>query len=76
MRRCEAGELLERLTQREHQVARLIALGLLDKLVAQELDISEKTIHIHRQHVMEKTAVNSAAELARLMPRADPRALD
>ena len=53
-----------------------MALGLPNKLVARELDISEKTVHIHRQHVMEKTVVTSAAELARLMLRADPGALD
>ena len=75
-RRCQAEELLGRLTPRERQVARLVALGLPNKLVARELDISEKTVHIHRQHVMEKTDVNSAAELARLMLRADPGALD
>lgn len=45
-------------------------------LTSRELDISEKTVHIHRQHVMEKTEVGSAAELAPLMLQADPRALD
>jgi two-component system response regulator FixJ len=33
-------------------------------------------VHIHRQHVMEKARVSSAAELARLMLRADPAALE
>jgi DNA-binding NarL/FixJ family response regulator len=56
--------------------ARLVALGLPNKLVARKLDISEKTVHVHRQHVMEKAEVGSAAELARLMLRIDPRALD
>mgnify|MGYP002136946021 CR=1 FL=1 len=58
------------------EVARLVAQGLPNKLVARELDISEKTVHIHRQHVMEKAEVGSAAELARLMLQADPTALD
>ena len=75
-RREEALALLERLSPREREVARLVALGLPNKLVARELEISEKTVHVHRQHVMEKTATGSAAELARLMLRADPAALD
>ena len=72
----EAKSLLERLSPREMEVARLVALGLPNKLVGRELDISEKTVHVHRHHVMEKTGVGSAAELARLMLRADPAALD
>ncbi len=75
-RREHAQALLDRLSPREHEVARLVALGLPNKLVARQLEISEKTVHVHRQHVMEKTEVSSAAELARLMLRIDPRALD
>ena len=75
-RREHAQALLDRLSPREHEVARLVALGLPNKLVARKLEISEKTVHVHRQHVMEKTEVGSAAELARLMLRIDPRALD
>ncbi|MCK2095747.1 response regulator transcription factor [Thauera aromatica] len=75
--RCEeARTLLDRLSPRELEVARLVALGLPNKRVGRELDISEKTVHVHRHHVMEKTGVGSAAELARLMLRADPAALD
>ncbi|MBA3059061.1 MAG: response regulator [Gammaproteobacteria bacterium] len=75
-RRAQAQSLLERLTPREREVARLVALGEPNKQVARELAISEKTVHVHRQHVMEKAEVGSAAELARLMLRIDPRALD
>jgi DNA-binding NarL/FixJ family response regulator len=53
-----------------------VAQGLPNKLVGRALDISEKTVHVHRHHVMEKTGVGSAAELARLMLRVDPAALD
>ncbi|WP_018989330.1 response regulator transcription factor [Aromatoleum toluclasticum] len=74
--RDEAKTRLARLSPRELEVARLVAQGLPNKLVARELDISEKTVHVHRQHVMEKTDTGSAAELARLMLRADPAALD
>lgn len=75
--RCEvARALLARLSPRELEVARLVAQGLPNKLVGRALDISEKTVHVHRHHVMEKTGVGSAAELARLMLRADPAWLD
>ena len=72
----QAGERLARLSPREAEVARLVAKGLPNKLVARALDISEKTVHIHRQHVMEKAEVGSAAELARRMLQVDPTALD
>ncbi len=74
--RHDAWRALETLSPREREVARLVALGQPNKLVAGTLGISEKTVHIHRQHVMEKAGVSSAAELARLMLRADPAALD
>lgn len=72
----QAGQRLARLSPREAEVARLVARGLPNKRVARELDISERTVHVHRQHVMEKAEVGSAAELAHLMLQADPRALD
>ena len=75
-RRERAQLLLARLSPREQEVARLVALGRPNKLVARDLAISEKTVHVHRQHVMEKVEVASAAELARLMLSANPRALD
>lgn len=75
-RQAEAVDALARLSPREAEVARLLALGQPNKRVAQALGISEKTVHIHRQHVMEKMDIASAAELVRLMLRADPGALD
>ena len=74
--RGEAVRLLDALSPREREVAQLVAQGQPNKLIAAKLGISEKTVHIHRQHVMEKACVSSAAELARLMLRADPAAFD
>lgn len=74
--KSQACTLLAALSPREQEVARLVAQGHPNKLIAAQLAISEKTVHIHRQHVMEKAGVSSAAELARLMLRADPAALD
>jgi two-component system response regulator FixJ len=75
--RCsEARELLTRLSPREAEIARRLALGLSNKEIARELSISDNTVHVHRQHIMDKTATGSAAELARLILRADPDGLD
>ncbi len=76
LKRTDASAALATLSPREKEVARLVALGQPNKLIALALGISEKTVHIHRQHVMEKAGLSSAAELARLMLRANPAALD
>lgn len=75
-RRQTAQAMLKLLSHREQEVAQLVAQGQPNKQIAILLNISEKTVHIHRQHVMEKAGVSSAAELARLMLRANPAALD
>lgn len=75
-RRHAAGAMLALLSPREQEVARLVAQGQPNKQIAASLNISEKTVHIHRQHAMEKAGVSSVAELARLMLRANPTALD
>lgn len=75
-RHQEALAILGRLSAREREVARLLAQGLANKEVAGMLNISDNTVHVHRQHVMEKTGTSSAAELARLILRADPAGLD
>lgn len=75
-RQAQAQSLLDRLSPREREVARLVALGDPNKVVAHKLGISEKTVHVHRQHIMEKTEVANAAELTRLMLTADAAALD
>ncbi|MDO5667957.1 MAG: response regulator [Alcaligenaceae bacterium] len=76
LRQQEAKEILERLSPRESEVANLLARGQSNKLIAQQLQISEKTVHIHRQNIMEKAEISSAAELAHLMLKADPHSLD
>lgn len=75
-RQGEAADILARLSAREREVARLLALGLANKEVARLLGISDNTVHVHRQRVMEKSGTGSAADLARLILRADPRGLD
>jgi FixJ family two-component response regulator len=65
----EIRELRERsdaLTPREHEVMRLVVAGLLNKQTAAELDISEKTVNVHRSQVMQKMRADSLAELVRM----------
>ncbi|MDI1450971.1 response regulator [Polyangium sp. 6x1] len=58
------------LTPREREVCLLVARGLLNKQIAAELGTAEKTIKVHRGRVMEKLAVESVADLVRLVDRA------
>ena len=69
-RRHEKAELRRRvdgLTDRERDVMRLIAAGLPNKLVADELNISVRTVEVHRAHVFDKMNVRSAVELVHLL---------
>ena len=54
------------LSPREREVMRLVVSGLLNKQIAAQLGISEKTVKVHRARVMEKTGSRSLAELVRL----------
>lgn len=65
-------ERLQRLSPRERQVARLLVEGLPNKTIGQRLEISERTVQVHRLHLMEKLDIHSAAELSQMMLRADP----
>lgn len=58
---------LASLTARERAVMRLVAKGKPNKLIAHELDISIKTVEVHRAHVMEKMGASSVAELTRML---------
>ena len=55
------------MTPREHQVLDMVENGETNKAIAQRLDISEKTVEIHRPHVMEKMQAKSLADLVKIM---------
>jgi two-component system, LuxR family, response regulator FixJ len=57
---------LKGLTSREREVMELVVEGLANKVIAQELGVSEKTVEVHRSRVMHKLRVNSVADLVRL----------
>ena len=66
---ARTGEIQERvklLTPRESQVFALVVTGMLNKQIASELGIAEKTVKVHRGRVMEKMRAGSVAELVRL----------
>lgn len=63
-RHARARALQAQLTPREREVARCVALGQPNRVIAESLGISAKTVQVHRQHVLEKFEVHSAAELA------------
>ena len=54
------------LTPREKQVFALVVTGMLNKQIASELGIGEKTVKVHRARVMEKMQAGSVAALVRL----------
>jgi FixJ family two-component response regulator len=61
--------LVARLTPREKEVFALVVRGKLNKQIAHELDIAERTIKAHRQQVMEKCEVQTLAELVLIAER-------
>lgn len=64
---------LEQLTQREREVIRMVAQGMSNKQVAENLGISEKTVQVHRGSAYRKLDLHNAAEIARLLLRSgDP----
>jgi len=61
---------IARLSDRERQVMEHVIVGCLNKQIADALGIAEKTVKIHRGHVMQKMEVNSVAGLVHLCERA------
>lgn len=68
-RRATLLARLGTLTAREHQVFELVAQGKINKQIAHELGIAERTVKAHRQRIMEKTDVQSLAELFSMAER-------
>jgi two-component system response regulator DctR len=61
---ARAAATLAELTDREREVMRLIVAGRPNKLIADELDISVRTVEVHRARIFDKMHVKSAVELA------------
>jgi FixJ family two-component response regulator len=63
---------LASLTNRETQILEAVLLGKANKLIAFEIHLSQRTVEIHRAHVMEKMGVRSLAELVKIVLDASP----
>jgi FixJ family two-component response regulator len=58
---------LASLSPREREVLDLVTQGKANKMVAGDLGVSQRTVEIHRAHVMQKMEAGSLAELVRMM---------
>ncbi len=58
---------LSSLTTREREVMELVLAGKLNKLIADELQISMRTVEVHRANLFDKMGVRTAVELAQLL---------
>jgi two-component system, LuxR family, response regulator DctR len=65
--RLHIHERIAELTERERDVMRLVTQGLPNKLIADQLQISVRTVEVHRARVFDKMGVKSAVELANLL---------
>jgi FixJ family two-component response regulator len=65
------AERLATLTGREREVMNQVVKGLSSKSIARALDISYRTVELHRSHILEKLGVHSVAELIHLSVERD-----
>lgn len=66
LRRAQAKVMLEKLSTREREVLDKLITGLSNKEIARSLNISPRTVEIHRMKMMGKLGANSAAEAIRM----------
>jgi two-component system, NarL family, response regulator NreC len=53
------------LSEREHEILRLLALGHTNQEIASQLYLSVRTVETHRAHIMQKLRISTRAELVR-----------
>lgn len=71
----QARAAFRRLSAREQEVAMGVARGLLNKQIAYELNISEKTVIAHRSSLCKKLGARTAADITRMLMTIDPDAI-
>jgi len=64
---AEVQARLDSLSAREREVLDLILAGMMNKVVADKLGISMRTVEVHRAHIFDKMQVKTAVELAGLI---------
>jgi two-component system response regulator DctR len=65
--RDQQRRLMSDLTEREHEVMQRVVQGMPNKLIADQLGISVRTVEVHRARVFDKMGVKSAVELSNLV---------
>jgi len=70
-RRASLQQRFEALTPREIEVLRYVVSGRLNKQIAAELGINERTVKLHRTNLTRRLGVQSVAELTRLVGEAE-----
>lgn len=69
--RDQLRQNFEELTAREREVARRIVAGQANKAVALDLGLSERTVELHRAHVMQKMEARNLAQLVQMLLQVD-----
>jgi FixJ family two-component response regulator len=67
LEREEVEKRIDKLTPREKQVMELVVQGKANKVIAGDLEVSQRTVEIHRARVMEKMKARSLAQLVRMV---------
>ena len=66
---ADTAPVMDRLTQREHEITRLIAQGANNRQIAERLSISIKTVETHRANIYSKLKVHNAVQLLRVLEK-------
>jgi two-component system response regulator FixJ len=64
--KTQAAEMIAGLSSREQDVLRCVAAGKANKVIAQDLGISPRTVEVHRANLMRKLGATSLSELVRI----------
>ena len=64
-----ADEKLLSLTPRENEIMKLLASSATNKEIARQLEISPRTVEVHRQHIMKKLKIKSVTELSQIITK-------
>lgn len=65
----KAQKLVKTLTPRESEILKYVITGMLNKQIANELQIAEQTVKLHRQSICEKLGVKSVPEIMRIVEK-------
>lgn len=63
----EMKKRIDSLTPREKEIIELIAEGKANKVIASDLNLSQRTVELHRAHAMEKLGTKSVAQVVKML---------